>query len=264
MDVWAPKTFDPQIAEALSNNSALIGDFFSEAQSLMTAHINSVPYESLKPNRYSQPYQAMHEQMMTPLFMGVRIRVWHYTRLLDDEAVEMHRQLVPSTLRGLSKRLEMLVERQILSQQESESIFLLSPFQTQESARSGRLWTSTVPFSSNHHGVEALLEGWGGESAYAQYSDEPAVAKLKDVGAPRIFEVETGLLDGLNAYSAAETAIEAWAKQLGTGATVSGSDLAIGESLPTAKVLRHHKSGDALFSEIATTYPVGCANLLDH
>ena len=58
--------------------------------------------------------------------------------------------------------------------------------------------------------------------------------------------------------------IEAWAKQLGTGAPVYGSDIAIKDSLPAAKVLRHHTLGDELFSEIATTYPVECTNLLDH
>ena len=137
-----------------------------------------------------------------------------------------------------------------------------SPFQLQEANRSDRICTITVPQPPDRSGVELLLESWGGESAYFWLSNETIAAKLRNIGASRIVEIETALRDNLNTFSVAETAIQAWAKNLGASVEPSGCDLAIMACLDTAQVLRVHTEGDGVFEKIGKTYPDGCDKLL--
>ena len=174
----------------------------------------------------------------------------------------MHRKLAPSTRISLRQRLETLVDKSLLTQKESEIVYSQSPFHSQESSRSDRLWTTTVPLPPDEHGVEPLLKSWGGESAYFWLSNESVAAKLRNIGTPRIVEIETALRDTLNAYRVAETAIQAWAKDLGLSVELSGCDLAIMGCLDTAQVLGVHTAGDDIFEKVAQMYPDGCDKLL--
>lgn len=262
MDSWSPTTFDTELCNVLTDYSDLIVGYHLEDLRLMDAHLNSDPYESLKPNRYGPDYLALREHTVTPLLSDRRIRVWHYTRLLDDEVLSMQRKLVPSSLASLTQRLETLVKRNLLAQEEAEIVYRQSPFQSQEANRSNRICTITVPQPPDHSGVELLLESWGGESAYFWLSNESVAAKLRNIGTPRIIEIETALRDNLNAFSVAETAIQAWANNLGASVEPSGCDLAITACLNTAQVLRVHTEGDGVFEKIGKTYPNGCDKLL--
>src|SRR5699024_9603833 len=114
---------------------------------------------------------------------------------LDHEVNAMQQGLVPSSLEFLQKRLRELVTMELLSQQEADQVFQESPFKSQEDIRSGRLWTVTLPLHHSAGGVSPLLESWGGESAYLWLSDRTLGEKLKNVGLPRIFEIETELSD---------------------------------------------------------------------
>jgi hypothetical protein len=116
--------------------------------------------------------------------------------------------------------------------------------------------------SPDNPGVELLLESWGGEAAYFWLSDETVAAKLRTIGIPRIVEIETALGDKLNAFSAAQTVVQAWARSLDVPVHVSGSDLSIIDCLDTARVLRVHTEGDGLFEQVATTYPIDSDQLL--
>ncbi len=262
MDVWNPKTFDTELCETLGKHSALILDYYAEDRRLMDDHLNSDPYESLKPNKYHAGFQTLLENTVTPLLRDRRIRVWHYTRLLDDEVSSMRRKLEPSTIAGLRHRLDMLVREGLLTQHEAQIVFEQSPLHEQGDFRSDRVWTTTVPVSPDNPGVVPLLESWGGESAYFWLRDEVLVSKLKTIGTPRVAEIETGLEDRLNAYSAATTAVQAWARKLGVSSEMPGSDLMIMECLNTAKVLQVHTAGDGAFERISKTYPNGCSQLL--
>lgn len=262
IDSWNPATFDSALIGVLSSYSNLIVDYHCEDHCLMTAHLNSDPYESLKSNRYSQDYLRLHEDVVTPLFVDRRIRVWHYTRLLDDEVSLMQRMLVPSSLGSLKQRLETLVQDSLLTIEEAEIVYRQSPFHSQGSIRSNRLWTTTVPFSPDYSGVEPFLERWGGEAAYFWLADKNISIKLQNIGVPRIVEIDTDLRDKFNAFSIAKTAISAWGRTLCQTVEVSGSDLAIKYSLDTAQVLRVHTLGDSIFENVANIYPEGCGKLL--
>ncbi|MEW8332003.1 MAG: hypothetical protein AB2692_13780 [Candidatus Thiodiazotropha sp.] len=261
MDCWNPDTFDNELRGLFVNYSDLITNYFREGKRLMDEHLNSVPYESLKPNQYSAAYNEVLEDIITPMLLERSVRVWHYTRLLDDEVLSMKKRLVPSTLDGLQQRLEGLKSKQLLTQSESDIIFQESPFQTQEDIRSNRFWTVTVPTSPEDCGVKPLLKSWGGESAYCWLSDEAIANKLKSIGKPRIVEVKTLLRDCLNAYSVASTASQAWAASMGLTVSIEGTDLAITDCLETASVLKVHTVEDAMFKEVGKTYPDGCDNL---
>lgn len=262
MDSWNPETFDIALCETLARHSDLIFDYHAEGQRLMDKHLKSDPYESLKPNKYHARFSSLLERTVTPLLRERRIRVWHYTRLLNDEVSSMRRKLEPSTLAGLGQRLDRLKHKGLLTQQEAQIAYEQSPFHKQGDIRSKRVCTTMVPLSPDDPGVELLIESWGGESAYFWLSNETVAAKLKTIGTPRIVEIETALGDSLNALSAANTALQAWARNLGVSVHVSGSDLTIMDCLATAQVLRVHTAGDGTFEKVATAYPSGCGQML--
>ena len=175
---WNPSTFNSEIIRVLNDNSDLIYDFFSEDSRLMNEHLNSDPYESLKPNRFHSCYTNLLEDILTPVLAESRIIVWHYTRLTDFEVNLMQENIVPSSLSYLQKRLDALVAEGILSTEESKLIFELSPYHTQAKSRENMLWTVTVPLPCDDHGVAPLLGYWGGESAYFRLTNEPLKNKL--------------------------------------------------------------------------------------
>jgi len=238
-------------------------EYFRENKRLMDEHLNSNPYESLKPNEYSSAYYGVLENMITPMLADRTIRVWHYTRLLDDEVLSMKQRIAPSTLDSLKQRLDALKRKQLLSKHEVDIIFQESPVQAQEDIRAGRFWSVTIPMPAGNCGVKPLLESWGGESAYSWLSDEVIANKLKNIGLPRIVEVETQLRDKFNAYSVAKTASMAWAVSLGVPLTIEGTDLAITGCIESAYVLKVHTIEDEIFGEVAKTYPDGCNTLFN-
>ncbi|MEY8099063.1 hypothetical protein AB9F29_16800 [Falsihalocynthiibacter sp. S25ZX9] len=262
MDLWNPETFDAALCETLTTHSDLVSDYFAEELHVMNEHLNSDPYESLKSNKYYENYLSLIEHTLTPLLNERRIRVWHYTRLLDDEVAAMQKKLKPSTILGLRQRLDSLVLKGLLTLQESQIVYNESPLHAQESTRSHQVCTIAVPSAPDYSSVVPLLESWGGESAYFWLSDETVLAKLKTIGTPRIVEIETGLGDSSNAFSAAKTAAQAWARTLGVAVDVSVIAVTIKECLGTARVLRVHTADYGVFEGVATTYPSGCGRLL--
>ena len=263
MDTWNPRTFNCELLEALRDNSELIVAYHQEDRRLMDEHLNSDPYESLKPNQYAPEYRALQEHILTPLMEDQRIRVWHYSRLTDDEVVSMERELEPSTLPGLWRRLERLIQQRVLTKEEAKIIYRDSPFQKQSDSRAGIFCTVDIPKRSDYPGVKPLLESWGGESAYFWLSDKQLAAKLKIIGTPRIVEVETPLRDRSNAFEAADMTIRSWANHLGLTVNRSGHDLFIKDCLGEARMLRVHTQGDGVFEAMARTYPDDYADLFD-
>lgn len=261
MDCWNPENFDDELRHLFVSCTELITHYFREEKRLMDEHLNSDPYEGLKPNQYSSAYNEMLENMITPIFLERSIRVWHYTRLLDDEVFSMRQRIIPSTLDSLQQRLEVLKSKQLLTQNETDIIFQGSPFQRQEDIRANRFWTVTIPMSPENSGVKPLLEHWGGESAYFWLSDQTVARKLKRIGLPRIVEVETRIRDYLDAHSLASTASQAWAANLREGVSIEGTDLAITDCLETANVLKVHTIEDEVFQEVGKNYPDGCDTL---
>ncbi|MDH3349555.1 MAG: hypothetical protein OEM02_15830 [Desulfobulbaceae bacterium] len=166
IDSWNPKTFSPEISTILSDHSELIRNYYEEDSKLMDEHLNSSPYQSLKPNRFYSAYAELREQILSPILEYSRVRVWHYTRLTDGEVDSMCQKLVLSSLDFLKSRIENLVADKLLTREEAETIYAESPFHSQHKGRTGRMWTTNIPRHPCYGGVVPLLESWGGESAY--------------------------------------------------------------------------------------------------
>lgn len=255
IDLWNPNTFGVELQCALTAESQLVCDYHSEECRLVDEHLNSSPYQSQKPNRFSSNYLWFQEHELTPILARARIRAWHYARLLGHEVDAMQQRLVPSSLEFLQKRLDALVAMELLTQEEADVVFKASPFQSQGGYRSGRMWAVTVPLHYSDGGVSPLLGSWGGESAYFWLSDKSLAAKLKSIGLSRILEIETALSDGPNAFWASGTVLKAWAKKLGVSVIPTGSDLAITNCLGTSKLVRVHTEDESTFNAVAKTYP---------
>lgn len=247
---------------ALSDESELILAYYREDRRLMDEYLQSSPYRSLKPNRLSAEFLHFHEKELTPLLAASRIRVWHYTRLTDDEVVAIERLLIPSSLDFLWTRLQKLVASSLVSEEDAKGIYSASPFQSQSESRAKRLWTTLVPLHPSDSGVSPLLEHWGGESAYFWLKEGALLEKLRGLGAPRIIEIETAITERLTAFPVAETVLRAWARNLGEPLSIPGCDLAINEDIDSARVLRVHTEGVGRFCDIAETYPEGARALL--
>lgn len=259
---WDTKSFSTEIECILETHSELISNYFREDVKLMNEHLNSSPYQSLKPNKFHYAFSDFKENTLTPILKSCRIVVWHYTRLTDDEVSIMREKLTLSSLDYLKLRLDLLISKGLLSHEESKVVLEQSPFHKQEQNRSGMLWTTTTPEPTNDMGVNRLLNSWGGESAYFWLSDENIKSKLKTIGLPRVIEIETELSDGLNAFSVSKTVLEAWAKKLGVSIAPSGTDLAIKNSIGKTKVIKVHTEGQDSFSGLARTYPENAQTLL--
>ena len=221
----------------------------------MKSRLEGLNRKGLLSNQYSDEYMEFLEHIITPILRCTIIRVWHYTRLLDFEAVRMQQQLTPSTLGGLALRLDQLVDSCVINQDEADTILQQSIFHTQEELRSNCLWVTTVPWPAYYHGVVPLLESWGGEIAYFGLSKQILQQKLKKIGLPRIIEIEVGLKDRMNAYSVSRTVVEAWARRRGFGVRITGSDMCIRSCLQQAQVLKIHTEGDDIFRKVGVNYP---------
>ena len=263
IDTWNPKTFSTEIIAVLEKNSKLVFNYHVEDKRLMEEYSNSSSYQSLQNNHFSYAYNQLHERTLAPILSNSRIRTWHYTRLLDDEVDAMHKQLVPSSLDYLQQRLSKLVAKDLLTQDDADAVFAHSPFHNQNRIRARQLCTTIIPVSHDDCGVEPLLDCWGGESAYFWLSDHPRIVTiLKNIGTPRIIEIETNLTDKNNGFSVSDTVLKAWARQLGVQVTLSGCDLFVQECISTAKVMRIHTKGDGNFETVAKMYPENVGVLL--
>lgn len=261
IDLWNYKTFDAALCEMLQENSELIFNYYVEDQRLLDEHLNSNPYKSLGSNKHADGFMKLFERLI-PLLHESRFRVWHYTRLLTHEVTSMEQALELSTLDSLKRRLDKLRQMELLTQQETEIILDQTVFHKQQDIRSNRIWTVTVPKPPECSGVELLLKNWGGEACYFWLSNQQVVQKLMTIGTPRIIEIEIALGDKLKAHCAAKTIVEAWANYLGVLIKITGCDMEISSCIKTAKVLHVHSAGDGTFEKIATTYPIGCSQIL--
>ncbi len=262
LDSWNPKTFSGEVYSVLSDHSKLIRSFYEEDRMEMEEYLNSSPHQSLKSNRFHSAYSELSEQIIAPILARSRLRVWHYTRLTEYEVKSMRQKLVLSSLDYLSDRLENLVSNTLLTHEEAETVYAESPLHSQRENRAGQMWTTTIPFRPSYGGVEPLLESWGGESAYFRLSNKKIAAKLKQIGSPRIVELETTLSGSRNGRCVSDTVLQAWAKKLGLPVPLSGCDLPVSNCIDTAKVVRVHTKGDTSFQAVATAYPEDACALL--
>jgi hypothetical protein len=255
IDLWNVGTLSDAIKQALCDKSELIVAYHNEAIRLIDDNDQIADYKGVKTNKYSADYQSFQEQTLTPMLFGERIRVWHYSRLLDQEVVRMKQSLVPSSLTFLKQRVQSLVQMGLLTDNEAEEIYIQSPFQKQNSEREGMLWAVTSPYHHQDPAVMRLLQNWGGESAYFCLTDDVLTTKLQNLGRGRIIEIEAGLTDKFNASKASGTVLEAWAKQKGVRLTPNVIDLAFSNSLSTTRIIKVHSEGDTSFAQVAITYP---------
>lgn len=262
IDLWNPDTFTDVLLNAITKNNQLIIDYYHIEQQNMNEYLHERNVAPLKDNSLHYNFRDLHENIITPILFSSRIRMWHYTRLFDHEVDWMKNKITPSSLPFLKMRLEAIVKMGHLSQSESESIYEKSPLQKEGTYREGRLWGVTVPFPTNHPAVLPLLSRWGGESVYCRLSDSPLKEKLRTFGKPRIIEIETSVTDKFNAFSAATTTLEAWAKKSGIAIKPEGSDIAITNCIDTIKTINVNTENENKFHELGICYPENINKLI--
>ncbi|WP_157846032.1 hypothetical protein [Kiloniella litopenaei] len=213
-------------------------------------------YESLLSNKYQEKYQNFIDYVLQYELVNRHVRVWHYTKLTDEEVSIFEKQLIPASENHLCNRLNRLVEIGKITENDKNHILDNSRYYTEPNERLDLLWTTLIPCSANNSRVELLLGYWGGEGAYFGLSNsDPVRSKLKEIGRSRICEISVPLTEFSNALSAAITVAKAWARKFGIGVSFEGSDPRLGESLVNAKVLKIHTEGIGRFQDIGLSYP---------
>lgn len=262
IDIWNPETFDLELREALSEHNEIICHYHAECRLNMQRYINAttgkIPYEPLRNNQYSSSFHHLQTSIFPQLIRERRIRVWHYTRLVDAEVEQMKTELHLSTNKLLACRLNFLVQHGELTTEEAEALFKENEFITRDGRNTPAFWSVTYPLRVNDSGVVPLLKQWGGEALYGPHGNTNLGRKLETIGAPRVIELVTPLLDPLNSYSIARLCLRAWAYIQGVGdGEPLCNDLMITNDLSDCEVINVLTEGDNDFANLASSYPIG-------
>ncbi len=261
VDVWNSKSFGRPLCAELIANQSIVQKYYQEQRRLDTLDRDEHLTECLQGNRYFSQYEALQLRVAKAL-TECKIRVWHYTRLLDFETTAMTETIELSTVEKMRARLTELERRGHLSSSDVECLLQGSVLKTQKKCRENRFFCVSSPLGVTDRGVELLLGNWGGEVVYFHQKDESLLQKLRALGLPRVIEIAAEVSDPISRYSLARCVLDTYALDLGFPLYPSGIDLCIKENPPPARVLAVHTQGEEKFHEIGQTYPEGTDILL--
>lgn len=181
--------------------------------------------------------------------MEVRtICAWHYTRLTDAE-VDVLRQdgIYPSSLDTIRSRFAAQVAAGAFNQEVADCLFADSPYQSDQlDSLSNKFWMVSHPVDVEDGGVELLVEGWGGESAYFWQRDAALQDMLKRIGRPPVLEIAMPLVHSRHGYSAAEAVVATYGRLLGCRPDIHAFDLYTHRPLGPEHVLAVHSKASPI------------------
>ena len=258
IDVWSVETLDPDLLRILEGHADVIFNY------LTTLHGNRLEREASNhtmpypENSYASEFIDLTENVMQLMKLRT-IRSWHYSRLTDGEVNLIRKAGVyPSSLDNIRSRFAAQVAAGTFTQEFADQLFIHSPYQTDQlDSRSGKFWMVSHPLEVDDHGVKLLLESWGGESAYFHQQDTETLRKLRQIGRPRVIEVDMPLINSRHAYPAAKAVVSTYGRLLGCQSESGTFDLYSEQSLGPKSILAVHSEGDGSFDLIGRGYPAG-------
>jgi hypothetical protein len=256
IDVWNLETFDEALLAKLNARRELLCDYELTNRKNFLAQQESTGLVPLKSNTHAAERSYVVEKVIMPAMEQRTIRVWHYTRLTDDETALLRSVGVYlSNLEAIRRRLNVLVEARVLSADQADALYAASPFHEQNVSRSGKFWMVSHPVSADNSGVKLLLESWGGEGVYFRLDDSQLIELLKRVGRPRVIELAVPMLFTRKAYLAAEAVVATFVKALGCEPDLAAFNLYTTSALRADAVLNIHTEGEPNFAALARGYP---------
>ena len=264
IDVWNPETFDDDLFATLRANASLIRDYLVTEKRIFLEQEALDHWTPRPSNPHHTSYSSLLEQIIMPILEARTIRAWHYTRLTDGEVQAIRDSGVHvSMFEAIRRRLDAQVAASAFSSDVAERLYAASPAHSaeQQPGRLGKFWMTSHPLACDNHGVELLLENWGGECVYFWLRDEDLKRAVASLGKPRILEVAVPLEATNEAYSAAKATVGSFARTLGCDPDFSLFDLYTKRPLAPDAVLKIHTEGEAGFGAIGRNYPAGLASV---
>lgn len=262
IDVWNVETFDSELLALLTGHAQLIRSYFDRHAYIFHSYDlqQGLNRPTMRPsNAYADDFCRLAEQLETPM-RALAVRAFHYTRITDAELEKLFVEGIHlSTHASLLSRLAALVESSDLSQSDADAVIEASPFKTQLALREGMFWATSRPYPSDYDGVEPLLQYWGGEVAHFHQNEPELLAKLAQIGTPRVIEVAAPLSATAHAFVAGQTVIEAFAKSIGCKLDCRDFDLYVRQPLSKTAVLRVLSKGELDYRNLGRSYPAGLA-----
>lgn len=247
IDVWNLATFDDELRGLLENHADLIRSYSETDREIYSSFdLYSGPDRPLmRPeNLYASDFICFEEWLEEPMSLRT-IRAFHYTRMTDAELEHLLEEGVHlSTPETLLRRLTALVGSGDLSPNDVDALLEASPFQSQLENRQGMFWMTSCPVPIGDTGVERLLQYWGGEVASFHQNNSDLLAKLAQIGRPRVVEIAAPLSATKHAFSAGRAVVAAFGRSIGCKIERRDFDLYVGRPLPTAAVIRVHTEGE--------------------
>jgi hypothetical protein len=256
IDVWDFGTLGDALADELQSHRELVKAYFDKERAIY-AEKNEQPALINQANEFAELFQNWQEQFANNLG-GRSIRAWHYTRMTNCELTGLRRDgALLSTPTSLIQRLDALVERGTISQQDAREIVRKSPFQTQLKERSNKFWLVSHPLAVDDRSVRRLLAYWGGEVASFHLDDNDALLKqLYTIGIPRVVEMAVPLDATRHAYRAAKCLVEMFGRSIGCRPLDWGAvDICYEQPLSSDALLRIHSEGEPTFANMGRGYP---------
>lgn len=252
IDVWNINTFDDELLNELQLYHQLIKSYMDTESRLFAEYIALDRIKSIQTNAYYEHYTWLIEHIMD--YMKSRsIRVWHYTRLSDDEVESIrHSGVHPSTLETTRNRLDARVMTGDFSVDVADALFQASPFQNTEqlAARANIFWMTSNPIKIDDDRVKLLLNNWGGEAVYFWLQDSSLLTIVSNIGKPRVLELAVPINATTRAYSAAEAVLSSFGLALGCSPERGAFDLYCNRPLGPNAVLAIHTEGESSFATL--------------
>ncbi|MGN7929410.1 hypothetical protein [Sphingopyxis sp. 22461] len=259
IDVWNPRTYDPELQGFLAEASPLITDYWQEDRRLDAERAADGHRGAPVQNRYGPAYSQLRDSAAV-LVGERRVRAYHYTRLIPREVEAIrHGGMQPMTMAAIKARLALLVEEGLIDAATAEALFASSCYHQQVGGnRENRIWLTTHPYPTDYDGVSELLGKWGGESVAFNHIEGPMGDTLAAIGTPAIVEVDLPLWTTTRAFSVAGCILDTQAKALGLSeGWDSSADLVAVEPLAPDWIRAIHLEGEATYKAFGRTYPDG-------
>lgn len=261
IDVWDVRTFDAELLKVLELTASLIRAYFDMDHQIFLSHdLGRGPdRQVLRPeNPHADEFYALLDAI--DRHMAARtIRAFHYTRLTDEEVVELGKSGVHvSTPETLRRRLDALVATGRLVPEVADGLYAESPFHSDQlQSRSGKFWMVSHPLPADDSGVVPLMERWGGEVASMWIRDAALSTPLMKLGKARIVEIAAPLHATRHSHAAGKAVVASFGRSRGAIPEKFAFDLYVTGPLPATAVLAVHTEGDAAFLSMGRIYPVG-------
>lgn len=210
VDLWDVGTYPDNVLAVLRDREELLLNFYAEEKRLDELD-QDTPEAIIRNNKYFDEFERFLAEQLEPELDPVAVRVWHYSRLLEHEKVELrHSGMTPASLDFLEKRLLALRKEELLNEADCSEVFKSSALDPTNGPgrRVGMIWFTTYPFHPAEGGVIPFLNSWGGEGVYWNLKTSQIDQKLKSIGSPCILEVALPFVQFSNPFAVAEYVVE--------------------------------------------------------